>query len=661
MADLTVRIVGDDSKLRSGLKSAESTLGKFSGKVSGIGKGIAGGIFGGAALFAGFNALRGQLTDVFAEARESQKVGKLTAAVIKSTGGAAGVSAGQIGDLATSISNKIGVDDEAIQSNENLLLTFTNIRNEVGKGNDIFDQAAQTVQDMSAALGQDGKSSAIQLGKALNDPIKGITALSRVGVSFTKQQKDQIKALVESGDTLGAQKVILKELGREFGGAAVAATDPMQKLDVVIGNLKERVGLALLPVLDKAAQWLGKNMPKALEVLIRFVKSAGKWIGDNLVPILMKLWSGLQESLEGGKKLIADLAKTFGTSQGTILKVLAGIAAGLVLLAVAWNAGPGIIITGVVALVAALLYAYNHFEGFRNGVQATMEVVKTVIQTSVDVIRNVLNGLAAFWDAWGGRITDLTSGIFEGIKAYISGAIEVVRGIINVVMALIHGDWSQAWDGIKQILSGVWESIKGIVQAALTVLTSILSLAWLGIKNGAVIAWGGILDFFKTLPARIVGAVSGVGHALYDAGHDMIVSFWDGIKAAWNWLADKTTFKLPTFHIKGTHFDIGGGSVSLLPHLAQGAIVKARPGGTEVVVGEGGRDEAIVPLPSRFGPAPGSSARPMSVTLPLEIHTAATADDVLRVILSPRGKAAIRATYREYQDDNARPVGAPRR
>jgi hypothetical protein len=86
-----------------------------------------------------------------------------------------------VGDLATAVSKKAGIDDEAIQSGENLLLTFTNVGNEVGKGNDIFSQATQTMTDMSVALGTDMKSSAIQLGKALNDPVQGISALQRIG------------------------------------------------------------------------------------------------------------------------------------------------------------------------------------------------------------------------------------------------------------------------------------------------------------------------------------------------------------------------------------------------------------------------------------------------------------------------------------------------
>jgi acid phosphatase family membrane protein YuiD len=89
---------------------------------------------------------------------ESHKIAKQTDAVLKSTGGAANVTAKHVSDLATAISKKTGIDDEAIQSGENLLLTFTKVRNETGKGNKIFDQATRVVTDMSAALGQDTKS-----------------------------------------------------------------------------------------------------------------------------------------------------------------------------------------------------------------------------------------------------------------------------------------------------------------------------------------------------------------------------------------------------------------------------------------------------------------------------------------------------------------------
>lgn len=223
------------------------------------------------------------------DAQESQRIGRLTTAVVKSTGGAAKITAAQVGDLATAISNKTGADDEAIQSGANMLLTFTNIRNEVGKGNNVFDQATQTVTDMSAALGQDTKASAVQLGKALNDPIKGVTALGKVGVSFTASQKEQIKTLVKSGKTMDAQKVILKELGREFGGAAAASSDPLTRLSVIAGNLSEQLGGLLLPIVGKFADY----------------------VSDKVVPAVSKWADVIGPKLTGGFKKASDAVKDF--------------------------------------------------------------------------------------------------------------------------------------------------------------------------------------------------------------------------------------------------------------------------------------------------------------------------------------------------------------
>jgi hypothetical protein len=195
-------------------------------------------------------------------ARESNRVAAITSNVIRSTGGAANVTADQVGNLATAISNKTGADDETIQSGANMLLTFTNIRNEVGRGNDIFDQSTQAVTDMAAAMNngevstQGVKAASIQLGKALNDPIKGVTALQKVGVTFDAQQRAQIKTLVQSGHTLEAQKIILHEVQREFGGTAAAAADPLQRISVILGNIGEDIGNKLLPALNTGADLL---------------------------------------------------------------------------------------------------------------------------------------------------------------------------------------------------------------------------------------------------------------------------------------------------------------------------------------------------------------------------------------------------------------------
>ena len=179
-----------------------------------------------AAVAAGAAALGGLVKTLqigTEEFMEQQKVVAQTNAVLKSTNGIAKVTSRQIENLAGALMLKSGVDDEAIQSGQNLLLTFTNIRNEVGKNNDIFNQATVATLDLSVAMGKDMQSSAILVGKALNDPIKGATALSRAGVQLTEQQKNQIRAFVESGRVMEAQKIILAELTTQFGGSAEAA------------------------------------------------------------------------------------------------------------------------------------------------------------------------------------------------------------------------------------------------------------------------------------------------------------------------------------------------------------------------------------------------------------------------------------------------------
>lgn len=193
------------------------------------------------ALKKGFQIVTGFVQDSTKAYIESEKAGAQLNAVLKSTGGAAGITANEVKALASKYQELTNFEDDAVISAQNLLLTFTNI------SKDIFPQTTETVLNMSQALGQDLKSSAIQLGKALQDPITGITALRRVGVNFTDSQQEIIKSLVESGRLLDAQRIILKELDTEFGGSAIAARQTfggsVLYLNNIIGDLQETVGM----------------------------------------------------------------------------------------------------------------------------------------------------------------------------------------------------------------------------------------------------------------------------------------------------------------------------------------------------------------------------------------------------------------------------------
>ena len=214
---LSVVITGDAKGARKAMGDVGSGADGMHSKLQSVGAGV-GKVFKAAAVGAGALAvgvgafLKGGADSLI----NLERLAGQTQAVIKSTGGAAGVSAGQVAAYADSIEKATGVEAEGIIQGENMLLTFTNIKNGVGEGNDIFNKATDIMTDMSVAMGTDASKTAVQLGKALNDPIKGISALSKVGVTFTDQQKAQIEAMVEAGDVAGAQKIILAELNKEF-------------------------------------------------------------------------------------------------------------------------------------------------------------------------------------------------------------------------------------------------------------------------------------------------------------------------------------------------------------------------------------------------------------------------------------------------------------
>lgn len=277
----------------------------------------------------------------FDAATESSKVARETERVLTTTGSAAWTTADQVGDLATSISNLTGKDDELIQQSANLLLTFTNVKNSVGEGNDVFDQAVGLTLDMATALGTDASGASIQLGKALNDPIKGITALSRAGVSFTGEQKEQIRTLVETGDVLGAQKIILGELSREFGGAAEAAKTPIETLRTKLDNLAEDVGTVLMPVIGGIADAVGTavdsfmTLPDPIKNISLLVMGVGTTalaavpliakiadtFGDVVGPA-MGLFRRVVDSVAIG---VGELATKFGASQDMGAKLASGL------------------------------------------------------------------------------------------------------------------------------------------------------------------------------------------------------------------------------------------------------------------------------------------------------------------------------------------------
>ncbi|MBI4968171.1 MAG: phage tail length tape measure family protein [Rhodospirillales bacterium] len=171
-------------------------------------------------------------------------------AVLKATGHASGLTGQELNDLADAMEASTMATAEGVMDASSVLATFRSV------SGDTFLRAIKAAQDLSAVFGQDLRSSAVQLGKALEDPVEGITALKRVGVTFTASQREMIAAMVEAGDVAGAQVLILETLERQVGGAGAAEakglTGATHHLKSAWGNLLEE--LAKTPVVGGAVE-----------------------------------------------------------------------------------------------------------------------------------------------------------------------------------------------------------------------------------------------------------------------------------------------------------------------------------------------------------------------------------------------------------------------
>lgn len=338
------------------------------------------------------------LQDAVGEAREAQKVGAVTEQIIKSTGSSANVTADEVGNLATAISNKSGVDDEAIQSGANLLLTFKNVANQAGDGANVFDRATQAAADLSAAGFGSMDGAARQLGKALNDPVAGISALARSGVTFTDQQKEQIATLVESGNVLDAQKIILAEVESQVGGTAAASATAGEKMSVAWGNFKETLGTALLPVLDTAQG--------ALTGLLGFVSenTAVIYIAAGAVAVL-------------SAAMVANSIATGVQAAGGVAAYIAqmGIVRGATAIATAaqwlWNAALsanpiGLVVIAIAALIAIVVLLVKNWD-----------TVKAAGAAAWEWIKDAWSGAADWFSGIGDAIVDAFKGAFNWVAS----------------------------------------------------------------------------------------------------------------------------------------------------------------------------------------------------------------------------------------------------
>lgn len=393
---------------------------------------------------------------------------------LKSTGGAAGRTADELKGLASALQSATTFGDEDILRNVTApLLTFTKVQG------DVFDRAQANVLDMATLLKMDLKSAAILVGKALNDPVKGISALSRSGVDFSESQKDVIKSLVETGDVAGAQALILKELEVQFQGqAAAAAQTPLGKwanLANAIGDVKEELGAQIVPFLKPLAESLKENI---------------EW------------FAALDPEVKRNVVVFGGLAAVVGPIVGVLGLVslgVSGIATAFGGLTAVLLANP--VVAAIAAVAGGAYLIYRNWDGISAWFASVWDNVRAVTSSAWEGFASLMLNYTA---------AGLVYRNWDGITAWFETRFAQLRTAFSV-----------AWSGIKGVLSGQYSPAEMIYVLWSRVGSWFASLAP-ELTAAFVDLWGAIKAEVAQWGARFI-----------EVGSDIVQGMIDGIQQKW--------------------------------------------------------------------------------------------------------------------------------
>jgi len=468
---------------------------------------------------------------------------------------AVAAATGVFGDATSAVTDRLAeyakqqemnfaVDDKVIKGVQAQLLSFKQLSGSADEAGGAFDRATASAFDMAAAGFGSAESNALALGKALEDPIKGISALSRTGTVFTDQQKDQIRVLQESGDLIGAQELILGELESQYGGVAAATADASDKLKLSFDNIKETAGAALLPVFAS----LVEGLQPVLEVLGEQLAQAF----TDLAPVLEKV-VGMLPMLLGA---VLPLIPIIGELAGIFFEIIATI------------------LPVFVELLDELLPVFAELapviaDVFMSALDALLPVFMTLIDLLIPIITTLLPVVA-----------DLIKTLAPIVITLIEAFLPLVEAVLPVLIDLL--------DFLMPIFEVVAEMLAVLLVSSIGFLVEKFEtfMAFLGeFSTFFADVFGGIKDFFGGIVNGMIGMFEGFANNVI-GGVNAIIRAFNRLKIDVPATAFSDAFTIG--------FNLPELSKISLPRvaLADGGIVT---GPMNALIGEAG-PEAVIPL-----------------------------------------------------------------
>lgn len=407
---------------------------------------------------------------------------------------------------AESLEKSLAIDGEVIKNTQAKLATFEALAKTADEAGGMFDRATVAAADLAAAGFGSVESNAAQLGKALQDPIKGLTALTKSGVTFSEAEKEKIKVLTESGQLAKAQGIVMAAIEKQVGGTAAATADSSMKMRLAFENVIESVGMMLLPMLDRLAG-VAQRVADVAAAHPQVFMAVATAIGAVSAAIVIA--NAAYKAYLIVTKAVAIASKAWAAAQWVLNAALSANPIGLIVIAIA-------------ALVAAFVVAWKRSETFRNIVIGTWNAIKAAA--------------SAVW----GAIVKVIEVAWKGIKLYVTTYVKVVRAVVTTAWKVIRTVTVGAWNAIKGALQAAWAAISTVVRTQVNAVRTVVTGAWNAVKSITTGAWNAVKTAVTRAVAGLITAVSGVRSKvsdalsgalnwLYDAGRELIQGLINGI------------------------------------------------------------------------------------------------------------------------------------
>lgn len=460
------------------------------------------------------------------------------------------------------------------------------------------DAVRDSLQTLLAATGDYDEATKRQAAAMDLARGKGIS-LEQASTLLAKANEENVNVLRRMGIVLkdnATEADLLAAVNQKFGGQAEqfarSNAGTYEQAKIRLAEVTEQIGSYLLPVmatlgaiavdyvlpgLEAGATALGPVFSSAIGAAAPFVDVLVALAAGAQDFVFALLWvvengRGFEEGLAGGAW--GELAERIGL-------VVVWIRDSLIPAFLELGARVRPYLEAFVAVVGEQFQAFAAY--YESDIRPAVDNIVAALSWLGEQAATIIGGVVAFVSENWPLIEAVISPILAQIENVFRATFDVIGGILRIAIDLIGGDFSGAWVNFRRLIGDVFRFFVDTAKNAFDLLGALGPLAFSAALAVGVAVKDGIIAGIR----GAVGVIGDLGEALLSALKMLINSAIDAVNQA---IPDSLGI-----NVFGTFIGIDLPD-NPIPRLANGGIVRARPGGTLALIGEGGRDEAVVPL-----------------------------------------------------------------